>query len=227
MGVPIALGITEDVPTDDPAQNRFTNAQVVVAPDGAVVDRYDKVRRVPFGEYVPFRGFISKISSAVDRIGEAVPGTERASLDVPRVDNDQSTRFGVVISWEVFFGGRVREGVKDGATAILNPTNGSSYTGTIVQTQQVASSRLRAIETGRWVVQAAPTGFSAIINADGDVLQRTSVSEQRVLYASIEMRTGNTWYVSIGDGPYIWLFLVVFALAVWMARRDQQQSLVE
>ena len=51
------------------------------------------------------------------------------------------------------------------ARSLLNPTNGASYTGTIVQTQQVASSRLRAIETGRWVVQAAPTGFSRVRHA--------------------------------------------------------------
>ena len=66
-----------------------------------------------------------------------------------------------MISWEVFFGGRAREGVKHGGEVLLNPTNGASYTGTIVQTQQVASSRLRAIETGRWLVQAAPTGLLA------------------------------------------------------------------
>ena len=124
-----------------------------------------------------------------------------------------------VISWEVFFGGRAREGVTDGATVILNPTNGASYTGTIVQTQQVASSRLRAIETGRWVVQAAPTGFTAIINANGDVLQRTSVSEQRVIYATVDLRTGDTWYVSVGDGPFIWLFGLVFAASVLLSRR--------
>ncbi len=94
-----------------------------------------------------------------------VAGTGPAVIELP-----DGTELGVVISWEVFFGGRAREGVELGAEAILNPTNGSSYTGTIVQTQQVASSRLRAVENGRWVVQAAPTGFTAVIDADGDVL---------------------------------------------------------
>ena len=55
------------------------------------------------------------------------------------------------ISWEIFFPDRTREGVEDGARLVLNPTNGASFTGTIVQTQQVASSRMRAIESGRWV----------------------------------------------------------------------------
>ncbi len=84
-----------------------------------------------------------------------------------------------MISWEVFFGDRGRAAAD--SDVLLNPTNGASYTGTILQTQQVASSRLRAVETGRWVVQVSPTGFSAFISPDGDVFQRTGVSERRVI----------------------------------------------
>ena len=93
--------------------------------------------------------------------------------------------------------------MKAGGEALLNPTNGASYTGTIVQTQQVASSRLRAIETGRWVAQAAPTGFSEFVTPDGDVIDRTAVSEQAVIRHQIELRTGRTWYVTLGDAPWI------------------------
>jgi len=222
LGVPIAVGITEDAMTEE---RRFTNAQVVVSPDGELVSRYDKVRRVPFGEYVPLRGLIESVSSAVDRVGEAVAGTDRAYIDLPATEaHPDGVRLATVISWEVFFGGRAREGVKDGATAIINPTNGSSYTGTIVQTQQVASSRLRAIETGRWLVQAAPTGFSAIIDHDGNVLQRTSVSEQKVLFDTIDLRDGNTWYTSLGDGPFIWLVALTLALSLWRSRPRRTQT---
>jgi len=218
LGVPIAVGITEDAPAAA-GRNRYTNAHILVLANGQLATRYDKVRRVPFGEYVPLRGLLEQITSAVDVVGEAVAGTERAYLDLPATAKRGSVRMATVISWEVFFGGRAREGVTDGATVILNPTNGASYTGTIVQTQQVASSRLRAIETGRWVVQAAPTGFTAIINANGDVLQRTSVSERRVIYATVDLRTGNTWYVSLGDGPFIWLFGLVFTASLLLSRR--------
>ncbi len=107
-----------------------------------------------------------RLGAPIEQIGrDANAGTGPAYVDLP-----DGTRLGVVISWEVFFAGRAREGVKAGGEAILNPTNGASYTGTIVQTQQVASSQLRAIENGRWVVQAAPTGFTAIVDADGNVL---------------------------------------------------------
>ncbi len=211
LGVPIAVGVTED--SADGSQ--FVNAQVVVSPDGTVHDRYEKVRRVPFGEYVPLRSLLEAVGAPVDQIGrDARAGTEPAIIELP-----DGTELAVVISWEVFFGGRAREGVKLGAEAILNPTNGSSYTGTIVQTQQVASSRLRAVENGRWVVQAAPTGFSAVIDDGGDVLQRTSISEREVLYADVELRTGRTWYTNLGDGPVIAALIVVLLVSMWFGGR--------
>lgn len=216
LDVPISVGITEERMDG----SRRINSQVVVMPDGEITDRYDKVRRVPFGEYVPLRGILEAVGAPVEQVGrDAIAGTGPAILDLP-----DDTRLAVVISWEVFFAGRVREGVQLGGEAVLNPTNGASYTGTIVQTQQVASSRLRAIENGRWVVQAAPTGFTAIVDADGNVLQRTSVSEQRVLFADVALRTGFTWYTNIGDGPIIAALLVVLAAAIYLARRQRQVS---
>jgi apolipoprotein N-acyltransferase len=211
LDAPFAVGVTEDP---------RVNSQILVAPDGEVVDQYVKVRRVPFGEYVPLRGLLEALGAPIEQVGrDANAGTGPAYLDLP-----DGTRLAVVISWEVFFAGRAREGVKAGGEAILNPTNGASYTGTIVQTQQVASSRLRAIETGRWVVQAAPTGFTAIVESDGTVRQRTAVSEQRVLYDSVELRTGRTWYVTLGDGPVIAALVILLGLSLWFARRRQPSA---
>jgi apolipoprotein N-acyltransferase len=212
LGVPFAVGITEDTPDGE----RFLNAQVVITPGGDVTSRYDKVRRVPFGEYVPLRDLLTTLGAPVDRIRrDAVAGTGPAYVDLP-----DGTRLATVISWEVFFGGRVREGVRAGGQAIINPTNGASYTGTIVQTQQVASSRLRAIETGRWVVQAAPTGFTAVVDADGRVLERTGVSERRVVVGDVELRDGRTWYVQLGDAPVIAAVVGLFVGSWWLDRRS-------
>ncbi|MCU1395410.1 MAG: lnt [Ilumatobacteraceae bacterium] len=212
------VGVTEDKP-----DNRFTNAQVVVTPDGDYTDRYDKVRRVPFGEYVPLRGLLEALGAPTNLVPRnAIAGTQPAFLTIPE-GGAGGTKVAVVISWEVFFGGRARDGVSHGGQLLINPTNGSSYTWTVLQSQQVASSRLRAMETGRWVAQAAPTGFSAFISPDGDVYQRTSVSEQKVIIRSLPLRTGNTWYVSIGDKPWVALVFVVFAIALvrsgWRPRR--------
>ena len=205
LDAPIAVGVTEEP---------RMNSQILVAPDGEILGRYVKVRRVPYGEYVPLRGILEALGAPVGQVGrDAVPGTGPAVLDLP-----DGTRLGVVISWEVFFAGRAREGVKLGAEAIINPTNGASYTGTIVQTQQVASSRLRAIENGRWVVQAAPTGFTAVVDSDGTVRQRTGVSERKVLYDTVELRDGRTWYTDLGDGIFIVALLGLLAASIWFSR---------
>lgn len=214
LGVPIAVGITED--TED--RERFANAVVIVAPTGEIVDRYDKVRRVPFGEYVPLRGMLEALGAPVDRIGrDAVAGTVPAYLELP-----DGIGVAVVISWEVFFAGRAREGVREGGQAIINPTNGASYTGTIVQTQQVASSRLRSIENGRWTVQAAPTGFTAVIDANGEVLERSEISERTVVYVDVELRDGFTWYTNLGDAPVILTALAIYGLALALTLRRRR-----
>ena len=206
LSVPFVVGITEDA-----GEGQFTNAQVVIDPDGSITGRYDKVRRVPFGEYMPMRSLLKAIGAPTDLVPrDARAGDSRGWLDVA------DTRASVAISWEIFFGGRVNEGVADGATFIINPTNGSSYTWTILQTQQIAASRLRALEQGRDVVQISPTGFSAFIDSSGVVHERTSISEQQVVERSIQLRSGRTLYSRMGNAVYIWALLIAFA---WLARR--------
>jgi len=213
LDAPIAVGITED--TDD---DHFLNAQVLVQPDGTITSRYDKVKRVPFGEYMPFRGMLHALGAPTDLVPrDAVAGTGPAVLEGPKGP------LAVAISWEIFFGGRGRDGVDHGGRLLLNPTNGSSYTGTILQTQQIASSRLRARETGRWVVQVSPTGFSAFVTPHGRVLDRTSVSEQKVLVRDVELRDGKTIYVRAGDAPVIALAGLV-AVGAWLGLRPRRRD---
>jgi apolipoprotein N-acyltransferase len=209
LGAPFVVGITEDMNA-----RYFTNAQIVVNEDGTLGDRYDKVRRVPFGEFVPLRGLLEALGAPVDRIPrDALAGSDIAQLQVG------DTTVGVVISWEVFFSGRANEGVEAGGSILVNPTNGSSYTGTILQTQQIASSRLRAIENGRWLVQVSPTGFSAFISPTGEVFDRTGVSEQRVLERTINLRSGRTLYSNLGDLPFIVVMVAVLASLAFIARK--------
>lgn len=174
----------------------FHNYSVVFDADGEMVDRYDKAHRVPFGEYVPLRSLIEPFAGDDLTQREAIAGDGPAELTFA-----PDRHLAVAISWEVFFGDRVREGVGRDAEIAINPTNGSSYTGTMVQTQQVASSRMRAIENGRWVLQVAPTGFSAIVGPDGTVDERSSISEQTVLQGTVGQRTGSTLYTRLGLLP--------------------------
>ncbi len=209
----------------EPSADRTANRNYSIVSDsgGTTRDRYDKVQLVPFGEFVPLRGFIERFSSEL-------PGRDvRAGTDPAVVDSELGP-LGVAISWEVFFDHRARDAIGNGGTVLLNPTNGSSYWLTIVQSQQIASSRLRALETDRWVLQAAPTGFSAIVNPSGEVVARSGVSEQRVLIETIELREGRTPAVVLGSWPVlvgslaILFFAHVDSLSQAVARRSRARK---
>lgn len=197
---------------EDDGSDAFRNWAVAYAPDGEEVGRYEKVERVPFGEWVPFRALLEPIA------GDALPSRDARIGQTPAVIDTPAGPLGVAISWEIFFGERARDAIGNGGEVLLNPTNGASYEGTHVQTQQVASSRMRAIETGRWVLQAAPTGFSAVVTDDGEVLQRTAVSERAILYDTVPLRDGETIYVRFGDLPGLAFALISFA-GGWLADR--------
>jgi apolipoprotein N-acyltransferase len=199
----------------DAGPDRFRNQAVAWAPDGTLVDRYDKVHRVPFGEYVPLRSLLERVADLSAVPSDAIPGRGPGVLDTP------AGRLGVVISWEVFFGDRARSAVRAGGRVVLNPTNGSSFEGRQVQSQQLATSRLRAVETGRWVVQAAPTGYSAVITPGGRVVTRSGIGDREVLHATVGLRDGTTWYTATGDLPWLVLAAVAVAAAWALTRRGR------
>ena len=215
LGVPLSVGVTIDSEfSQHPVDDSFVNAQTLVLPDGTVAGWYEKVHIVPFGEYVPLRGLFEALGAPLDNIAsDATEGQGPAVLVLDR--EGVGIDIGVMISWEVFFGDRGR--AADDGMFMINPTNGASYTWTILQTQQVASSRLRAAETGRWVVQASPTGFSAFVAPDGSVYDRTDVGERAVITRAVPLRGGTTWYSTLGDWP--WRVLLLLLLAVTVVRR--------
>ena len=184
---------------------------------GAMVDRYDKVKLVPYGELVPMRGLVERVSGEVPA-RDVRPGTGPAVVDT------ELGRLGVSISWEVFFDHRARDAAGNGGLILLNPTNGSSYWLAVIQSQQIASSRLRAVETDRWVVQAAPTGFSAVVTPDGAVAQRSGISEARVLQAAVELREGTTLAVRWGAWPVAVTAAAAMALAYAVTPRTRRAT---
>ena len=223
-GATFVAGVIEDEGDD-----AFRNWAVAYAPDGSEIDRYEKVERVPFGEFDPFRSLIEKVAPDTLAARDATVSHESGMVEMPVTTADGATRdipVATVISWEVFFGHRARSGVRAGAELLYNPTNGSTYTGTFVQTQQVASSRLRAIETGRWLVQVAPTGFSAYVAPDGRVHQRTGTSEAAVrVRRDVPLRTGETWYVRWGDTPARLVAVALVGVGWALDRRSRRRPL--
>jgi len=211
----LVVGVTEIV-----SDAVYRNEVVAFGPDGTVVDRVEKVHRVPFGEYVPARGFFRHLADLSGVPRDAVPGTGDGVLHTP------AGPLGTLISYEVFFASRGRAAARGGAELLLVPTNTSSYSSSQVPTQEVAASRLQAVAEGRDLVQAAPTGFSAIVDHRGTVRSRSVLNQRQVLLATVALRRGRTVYAAGGDLP-----VLVAALAAvaggwlwWRRRRPASRS---
>ena len=175
----------------------FVNLAVAWDPDGGVIGEYEKNTRVPFGEFIPFRSIVERLGdvSAVPR--DARVGHGPGFFETPAGD------LGVVISWEVFFADRARDAISTGGELLLVPTNAASFSTAQMPALELGAARLRAIETGRWVVQAAPTGFSAFVTPHGDVVDHTDLGAREILHATVELRRGRTLYTRLGDGPFV------------------------
>jgi apolipoprotein N-acyltransferase len=118
----------------------------------------------------------------------------------------------VLISYEVFFADRARAAVGAGAAILLVPTNASSFRTSQVPGQELAAARLRALETGRTVVQAAPTGYSAVVDAGGRVRARSGLGGAEVLGRTVTLRDGRTVAMRLGEIPLVALAAVLLVM---------------
>jgi apolipoprotein N-acyltransferase len=200
----LVAGVTETV-----SGGRFRNEIVAFSPTGRLVARFEKVHRVPFGEYVPYRGFFSHLADLSAVPLDAIPGHANGVLATP------AGRLGTLVSYEVFYVSRGRIATRAGARLLIVPTNTSSYKASQVPTQEIAAARLQAIAEGRDLLQAAPTGFSAVIDHRGTVLARTPLSVRAVIVRDVAMRSGQTVYERVGDLPVL-VLAAVMVLGGWL-----------
>lgn len=186
--------------------NAFRNAAVLWGADGERLGRYEKEHRVPFGEYIPGRALLERLTDLTALVPrDAVVGQGEALLDSP------AGPLGVAVSYEVLFADRVREAVTAGGRIVLVPTNAASYVSDEVPAIEVAAARLRAREFGRTVLQAAPTGYSAVVLPDGQVVAQTALGAPGLLRETVPLRTGLTLYARLGDLPFITLAIIFLA----------------
>jgi len=164
------------------------------------VDSYAKQHPAPFAEYVPMRSFARLFSDEVDRVQtDMLPGTEVGliQLDSPRLG--RVVGIGDVICFEVAYDDLVRDAIAAGGEIIVVQTNNATFGRTDESTQQLAMSRLRAIEHGRATVQISTVGVSAVISPSGEVLARTDLFTAEQMVASLPLRTGLTPATRWGD----------------------------
>ena len=172
----LLVGVTEPA-----SATSFRNQVVAWGPNGHIVGVFEKVHRVPFGEYVPLRLLLA-LRQPVRRAGRCRPGPRQGLMRTP------AAPLGLLVSFEIFYAGRSHESVRAGAQLLAVPTNTSSYSTSQVPTQEMAAAIVQAVETGRDLVQAAPTGFSAAVTQRGVVVQRSSLGRRQVLFATVALR---------------------------------------
>ncbi len=215
LDAPILVGGLFDGPTVDSAYN----AGVVWTSSGPE-GRYVKRKIVPYGEYVPFRQVLGPIVPKFDRFiprdmlsGDMLPGGPSNVLSAGGVN------LGDTICWDIAFDGLIREAVDGGAQMLVVQTSNASFTGTAQPEQQFKISRLRAIETGRWVLVPSTNGISGIIDATGHVVARAPIHTPATLSASVPLAGGSTLGVLIGHWLEYALMLGGLFAVGWAWRR--------
>ncbi|HET8617048.1 MAG TPA: apolipoprotein N-acyltransferase [Actinomycetales bacterium] len=191
IGAPTLVGAVLRRPTD-----HLTNASIVWTPGTGPGELYAKRHPVPFAEYIPSRSFYRRLSSKVDLVREDfVAGDRVGTLDLG------PAKVGVAICFEVAYDNLVRDTVRAGADLLVVQTNNATFGRTDEAVQQLAMSRLRAIEHGRAVAHVSTVGVSALIAPDGTVLSRSRLFEPAILDAELPLRHEMTWADRLGAWP--------------------------
>lgn len=199
---PISVGGV--VETED---GRLYNQQILWDPGKGPVDTYDKRVIQPFGEYIPLRSLISVFSQGyVDMVR-----TDFSRGTDPGVFDFDGTRVGIATCYEAAFDGAVRETVDAGAQLLSVPSNNATFGFSEMTYQQLAMSRVRAVEHSRAVAVPVTSGVSAVIRPDGELVQRTGMFEPASLVAELPLRSSQTWATRLGALPEAALVLVAAA----------------
>ncbi|WP_255507205.1 apolipoprotein N-acyltransferase [Mycolicibacterium sp. 018/SC-01/001] len=200
-GVLAAPGYRRDNPVS-------TNSVIVWNPDTGPADRHDKQIIQPFGEYLPWRSFFSKLSPYAERAGYFVPGHGDGVVRAAGIP------IGVTTCWEVIFDRAAREAVRSGAQMLAVPSNNATFD-EAMSDQQLAFARLRAVEHDRYVVVSGTVGVSAVISPAGRELARTQFFEAAHLDQQIRLKTSLT--PATRFGPYIEAVLAGIGVAGLLA----------
>jgi apolipoprotein N-acyltransferase len=213
VGVPVLVGAI----LQGPGPTHRRNVGILWSPVSGPGAEYTKRHPVPFGEYIPLRGLADWFSSAAKNVAQDMVGGYGNGLL-----RGASVPIGDVICFEVAYDGLVRSSVAAGAQLLVVQTNNATFGHTAETYQQLAMDQLRAVESGRTVVQAATTGKSAVIGPDGTIHDESGpLYSADVLVDRVPVRTGLTLATELGSWPEYVLAAVALAglFAVSMSDR--------
>ncbi|MEJ5944994.1 apolipoprotein N-acyltransferase [Pseudokineococcus basanitobsidens] len=217
VGAPLLVGTlvrgsrgTGVAATGDPLEDdELRNVVVQWDPGSGPGHVYAKRHPVPFAEYVPHRDFFRLFSDKVDLVrADMVPG------EVPGLFDVAGTTAGTLICFEVVEDGLVDDVVDGGAQLLVVPTNNATFGFTDESVQQLAISRVRAVEEGRAVVHASTVGVSAVVQPDGSTGRTTDLFTPDVLVSEVPLRTTRTLSARLGAWPELALSLLGAAVAL-------------
>ncbi|MFG3051618.1 apolipoprotein N-acyltransferase [Kitasatospora sp. NPDC048239] len=202
------------------ADGRISKDAVLVSPAG-IVDRYRKIRLVPFGEYIPLRPLLGWIAGVSRAAGEnRAPGTAFHPLPATGRGGDPLP-VGALICFESAFPDMSRTAARDGARLLVYQSSTSTFQRTWAPEQHVSLAAIRAAETGRPAVQASLTGVSAAFDAQGRELARLGTDRTGALTVRLALTEPGalTWYDRVGDVVPLAALLVTAGAVVVAARR--------
>ena len=191
-----------------------TNSVMPITPDGRILGRYDKAHLVPYGEYLPMRPLLTAIglSRLAPGIGDTLPGPGPRNLALPGWGS-----MGLQICYEIIFSGQVVDPAHR-PDFLFNPSN-DAWFGAWGPPQHLAQARLRAIEEGLPVLRSTPTGISAVIDADGNLLHSLPWRTAGAIDAPLPAPEPPTLFARFGNIlPFAFAFLLI-AIAIAARRK--------
>lgn len=215
LGVPVLLG--SDQLDRSGSALRLFNAAFMVTPEGETAAVYRKIHLVPFGEYVPFKKLLYFVSPLVDQLAEFAPGASVVMLPIG------ASSVSTAICYEVVYPALIRQAVVGGSQLLTTITNDAWYGQSSAPYQHFELASMRAIEQGRYLVRAANTGISGVVDPYGRVVRRSAIFEEAGIVAEVRLLTGRTIYSIIGDAvAYLSIVLTAGSLVVATRRRAFQ-----
>ncbi|MFD6919341.1 apolipoprotein N-acyltransferase [Streptomyces sp. NPDC059944] len=207
IGAPISVGGVVE------RDGRLYNEQILWDPAKGPVDTYDKRQIQPFGEYLPMRSLLGAINKDWTTMvrQDFSRGTEAGVFTM------NGTRVGLVTCYEAAFDWAVRSTVTDGAQIISVPSNNATFDRSEMTYQQLAMSRIRAVEHSRTVTVPVTSGVSAVIMPDGRITQKTGMFVADSLVQKVPLRSSQTPATKLGIIPEMFLVLVAAGGLGWAA----------
>lgn len=200
VDVPLLLGAVLAEP-----EGHATNASLLYRPGGGAPERYTKIHVVPFAEYIPYRSFFRIFTPAADLAGNFVAGDRLVSFRVEDRAGGAAWTAIPTICFEVAYDGLMRDAVlaAPGESLLVVQTNNATFGYSAESEQQLAISRIRAIEHGRAVAHVSTVGVSALVHPDGSVEQQTRLFTPAQIVGRPMVRAGTTVADRLGHAPDI------------------------